>query len=143
MVVTNNSELARKIRIMSLHGLSKDAWKRFLGNEKRSYDVVDIGYKFNMTDIQAAIGICQLKKLEKMKIIRARIWEIYMSSINKELVDLPSLPDKNSFHSKHLFNIGLPENIDRDKFIEKAKDFYDTLFGIHYKSIPSFSITKI
>ena len=95
-----------------------------------------------MTDIQAAIGICQLKKLEKMKIIRARIWEIYMSSINKELVDLPSLPDKNSFHSKHLFNIGLPENIDRDKFIEKAKDFYDTLFGIHYKSIPSFSIYK-
>ncbi len=142
MVVTNNSELARKIRIMSLHGLSKDAWKRFLGNEKRSYDVVDIGYKFNMTDIQAAIGICQLKKLDKMKKIRARIWEIYMNSINKELVDLPSLPDKNSFHSKHLFNIGLPENIDRDQFIAKAKDFYDTLFGIHYKSIPSFSIYK-
>ena len=142
MAVTNNSEIAKKIRIMSLHGLSKDAWKRFTGNEKRSYDVIEIGYKFNMTDLQASIGICQLNRLDEMGKIRARIWEIYMKSINKNAIDLPSIPDENSIHSKHLFNIGLPKNIDRERFLEKAKNEYDTLFAIHYKSIPSFTVYK-
>ena len=127
---------------MSLHGLSKDAWKRFMGNEKRSYDVIEIGYKFNMTDVQASIGICQLNRLEEMTNIRGGIWDMYMNSINKDEIDIPSLPGKDSIHSKHLFNIGLPENIDREKFLEKAKNEYDTLFAIHYKSIPSFSIYK-
>jgi len=143
MVVTNNSEIAKKIRIMSLHGLSKDAWKRFMGNQKRSYDVIEIGYKFNMTDIQASIGICQIKKLKKMTLIRKKIWDTYMSSINNEEICLPIIPkDESSNHAMHLFNIGLPEYIDRDKFLEKANINYEIVFGIHYKSIPSFKIYK-
>ncbi len=140
MAVTNNEALARKIRLMSLHGLSKDAWKRFIGNEKRSYDVVEIGYKFNMTDIQASIGICQIRKLHKMTNIRNKIWDFYMCSINKDLVELPALPNEDYIHAKHLFNIGLPENINREKFLEKASKKYDTLYAIHYKSIPSFEV---
>lgn len=142
MAVTNNADIAKKIRIMSLHGLSKDAWKRFMGNEKRSYDVIDIGYKFNMTDMQASIGICQLNKLNEMTSIREKIWDTYMNSIEEEEIILPSLPNSGSIHAKHLFNIGLPENINRDKFLEKANNEYETLFAIHYNSIPSFSIYK-
>ena len=117
MVVTNNSELAKKIRLMSLHGLSKDAWKRFTANDKRSYDVVDIGYKFNMTDIQASIGICQVKKLDKMSKIRDKIWDLYLNSIDKNMIEMPALPMKDCIHAKHLFNIGLPQVlIERNSF---------------------------
>lgn len=142
MVVTNNSDIAKKIRIMSLHGLSKDAWKRFVGNEKRSYDVIEIGYKFNMTDIQASIGICQLKKLNKMTKRRNLIWETYKNALGTNEIDLPIMPENDSIHAKHLFNIGLPLEIDREKFLEKAKNEYQTLFAIHYKSIPTFKIYR-
>jgi len=142
MAVTNNSELAKKIRLMSLHGLSKDAWKRFTANDKRSYDVVDIGYKFNMTDIQASIGICQVNKLDKMSKIRDKIWDLYLNSIDKNIIEMPAPPMKDCIHAKHLFNIGLPPSIDREKFLQKASSKYQTLYAIHYKSIPSFSVYK-
>ena len=142
MAVTNNSELAKKIRLMSLHGLSKAAWKRFTANDKRSYDVVDIGYKFNMTDIQASIGICQVNKLDKMSKIRDKIWDLYLNSIDKNIIEMPAPPMKDCIHAKHLFNIGLPPSIDREKFLQKASSKYQTLYAIHYKSIPSFSVNK-
>jgi len=64
MVTTGDPALADRIRVLSLHGLSRDAWKRFSAEGYRHYQTVETGFKYNMTDIQAAIGLCQLKKLE-------------------------------------------------------------------------------
>jgi len=69
MIICNNKNFYEKVRVARLHGLSKDAWKRYLPeNVKRKYyehyDVTEIGFKYNMIDINAAMGIIQLKKLE-------------------------------------------------------------------------------
>ena len=71
MIITNTKAIAEKIKILRLHGMSKDAWKRYLPNavplskHYQHYDVKYTGYKYNMTDLQAAMGVCQLDKIEK------------------------------------------------------------------------------
>ena len=67
MAVTNNEELADKIRLMSLHGLSHDAWGRYSGGGSWDYRIVQPGYKYNLTDIAAAIGCHQLTRAEEMR----------------------------------------------------------------------------
>ena len=78
MVLTNNKEFADKIKILALHGMSKDAWKRFSNDGYKHYEVVYPGFKYNMTDIAASLGIHQLKRLEKYGKIRKRIWDFYI-----------------------------------------------------------------
>jgi len=65
MVTTNNEEWAKKVKVLGLHGLSKDAWKRFADEGYKHYQVVSPGFKYNMMDIQASLGIHQLERLEK------------------------------------------------------------------------------
>ncbi len=124
MAVTNNEIIAEKIRLMSLHGLSRDAWKRFTENGNWDYRIITPGYKYNLTDIAAAIGIHQLARAEEMRQQRERIAELYLSEFAgiREL-ELPPT-DKNRLHSWHLFPIRLKlENlsIDRNEFIEELK----------------------
>ncbi|RKY89127.1 UDP-4-amino-4,6-dideoxy-N-acetyl-beta-L-altrosamine transaminase, partial [candidate division KSB1 bacterium] len=80
MVTTNNDELAEKIRLLSLHGISKDAWKRYTAEGSWYYEILYAGYKYNMTDIQASLGIHQLNKLEKFLSIRQKYAQRYSSA---------------------------------------------------------------
>ena len=66
---------------LGLHGLSRDAWKRFSESQRKSYDVVKIGYKMNMTDIQASIGNVQLSRVNEMRERRKQIWDFYTVTI--------------------------------------------------------------
>ena len=66
MAITNNEEYADKIKILALHGMSKDAWKRFSDEGYKHYQVVEAGFKYNMMDLQAAIGIHQLKRIDDL-----------------------------------------------------------------------------
>src|SRR5439155_24581208 len=77
MVTTDDAALAGKVRSLALHGLSRDAWKRFSAGGYQHYEAVEIGFKYNMMDLQAALGIHQLRRLEANWERRREIWQTY------------------------------------------------------------------
>lgn len=87
MITTNNSDLAQKLRVLRLHGIDSDAWKRYMPESNWRYDATCAGFKCNMTDIQAALGICQLKKLDLFNEKRAKLVDLY----NRRLRDLENV----------------------------------------------------
>ncbi len=125
MAVTDSEEIAARIRMMSLHGLSKDAWSRYSKGGSWDYRIVAPGYKYNITDIAAAIGIHQLARAEEMRRSREEIALRYREAFSS--VDEIELPpeDANRIHSRHLFPIRLRLHrlrITRNEFIEKLKE---------------------
>lgn len=107
MLTTNDDALAEKLRILSLHGLSKDAWKRYSNEGYKHYDVVLPGFKYNMTDIQAALGIEQLKKLEQFGKIRKQYKELY-DSLLEDIPEIELVEEiDNIVHARHLYIIKL------------------------------------
>lgn len=137
MVVTNNEAYAKRIRVLSLHGMSADAWKRYGSEGYKHYEVVEAGYKYNMTDIQASLGLHQLARIERNWKRRGEIWDRYM----KELADLPLiLPapvSKGDRHAYHLFTILVDTDktkVTRDEFLnEMTKRKIGT--GVHFRAL--------
>ncbi len=124
MVTTNDEELADKIRVLSSHGMSRNAWNRYTATGSWYYEILYPGYKYNMTDIQAGLGIAQLGKLAKMQERRKSI----VSRYNEAFGVMPELeiPVEKDYarHAWHLYIIKLnldKLNIDRDQFIEELK----------------------
>lgn len=124
MAVTNNAKLARRIRLMSLHGLSHDAWGRYSANGNWDYKIVAPGYKYNLTDVAAAMGIHQLDRAEAMRGEREAIAMRYCAALAAvEQIELPA-DDDDRIHSWHLFAIKLRLKrltISRDEFINELK----------------------
>ena len=77
MICTNNEEIAERVKIMRLHGINRDAWKRYTESGSWYYEVVAPGYKYNFTDLQASLGLPQLKKVDQMWESRKRIAKKY------------------------------------------------------------------
>jgi len=123
MAVTDNAALADRIRQMSLHGLSHDAWKRYSGGSW-DYRIVAPGYKYNLTDVAAAIGIHQLHRAEAMRRSREQWVLRYRESLGDlETVEMPPVPE-NRLHSWHLFPIRLRLEqlaIDRNAFFDELR----------------------
>jgi dTDP-4-amino-4,6-dideoxygalactose transaminase len=124
MATTENDAWADRMRILRLHGISKDAWKRYTREGSWYYEVIDAGYKYNMTDIQAALGLAQLKKLEWMWIRRSEIAQRYTESFRPyQEISTPSVrPDRKS--AWHLYPIRLNRErlaCGRDHFIDELK----------------------
>lgn len=124
MAVTDDKELADRIRLMSLHGLSNDAWGRFSGKGAWDYKIVRPGYKYNLTDIAAAIGIHQLAKAESMRQEREDVAKFYLEQMSDiDEIELP-IWDDNRIHSWHLFPLRLKLeqlSIDRNTMMEELK----------------------
>jgi len=124
MACTNDDQLAERMRIMSLHGISKDAWKRFTSEGSWYYEIVAPGFKYNLTDLAAAIGIHQLRKADQFRKERERVAVLYRQRLGEiEEIVLPT-EDPNRIHSWHLFVIRLRLpwlTIDRDHVIEELK----------------------
>jgi perosamine synthetase len=124
MAVTSNAKLADRMRLMSLHGLSADAWGRYSSNGSWDYKIVAPGYKYNLTDIAAAIGIHQLGRAEAMRREREEIALVYRDALGSvEQIELPA-GQANRIESWHLFAIRLrlkALRIDRDEFIKELK----------------------
>lgn len=119
MAVTNNSEYAKKIRINRLHGISKDAWDRYSDKGNWYYEVVDNGNKYNTTDMNSALGIEQLKKLEQMNERREKIATMYSKAfLNNKNIVIPFIKDDRET-SWHLYVIKVKN---RNKNINKLKD---------------------
>lgn len=103
MIVTDDHKLAEKIKILGLHGMTKDAWKRFSDEGYVHYEVVQAGYKYNMMDIQAAIGINQLRRVDNNWNIRKNIWEQYNNAFKELPCHTPHEPQNNERHAYHLY----------------------------------------
>ena len=125
MAITDNSQLADRMRLMSLHGLSHDAWNRYSGNHAWDYHIVAPGYKYNLTDVAAAIGIHQLARVEEMRRERARIAQFFQEQLaDVEQIELPPDP-ADRIHAWHLFPIRLRLDrlsIDRNTFFAKLRE---------------------
>src|SRR3981081_2018335 len=124
MACTQSDEYAERMRIMSLHGISQDAWKRFSATGSWYYEIMAPGFKYNMTDIAAAIGIHQLRKADELHRKRTKWAELYSSLLGglEELV-LPR-QQPNRVHSWHLYAIRLQLDklkIDRAQFIKELQ----------------------
>ncbi len=123
-VAVDDDELAARIRLYSLHGMSKDAWKRYTSTGSWYYEVLYPGFKYNMTDIQAALGLCQLEKLEAFTARREEIASFYESQLSgvEEIGTLGV--DPRVRHARHLYPILLNLErlkIDRARFIEELR----------------------
>jgi dTDP-4-amino-4,6-dideoxygalactose transaminase len=123
MVTTDDAELANRIRVLSLHGISKDAWKRYSKEGSWRYDVLYPGFKYNMTDIAAAIGLHQLKKLDGFLERRARIAALYNDAFAKFPELTTPASRSNVTHAWHLYPIQLRSaKCSRDTMIEELKN---------------------
>jgi perosamine synthetase len=124
MAVTDSSELANRIRMMSLHGLTHDAWSRYSEGGSWDYKIGAPGFKYNLTDIAAAIGIHQLARAEQMRKERESIARLYLREFHDTAeIALPSDPP-DRIHSWHLFPLRLRLDrltVDRNTFIEALK----------------------
>lgn len=123
-LVTENEAWADRVRVMSLHGISRDAWKRYTAEGAWHYDIVAPGYKYNLTDIASALGLVQLKRAESMLARRTAIAKRYNEVFrHHEALELMSAPVDRT-HAHHLYVIKLRTDqltITRDRFIEEMK----------------------
>lgn len=117
MITLNDDELSEKLRILRLHGMSRDAWKRYLEKDSWYYEVIEAGYKCNPSDIASAIGIEQLKKLNWMNGRRKEVAEYYNEQLQDLDIVLPYL-NPNMRSSYHLYPIRLI-SYDRSNFIKE------------------------
>ena len=122
MITTDNKQWAEKMKVLSLHGLSRDAYKRYSVRYFTSYECLVPGFKYNMTDIQASLGIHQLARVEENLLIRNKYWNMYDKAFqNNDLVTIPASDEKNSRHARHLYAILLnleKLHVTRDMFID-------------------------
>lgn len=123
MVTTPSGELARRIRSLCLHGMSRDAWDRYSTTGSWHYDVVECGFKYNLSDLASAIGLCQLAKLDAMTERRRDIARAYTEAFF-EVPELETPPEGGGGHCWHLYvlrlNLSLLD-IDRGTFIDQMR----------------------
>jgi len=138
MLTTNDQKMEEKVRILSLHGISRDAWKRYGLEGYRHWDILLPGYKYNMFDLQAALGLTQLKKVDLFWEKRKKIVERY----NQAFSDEPALkllsPIADSKPAYHLYVLVIKTEMlkaDRDQ-IMNAVQAEGVGIGIHFRSIP-------
>jgi dTDP-4-amino-4,6-dideoxygalactose transaminase len=149
MLICKNRSLAEKIQVLRLHGMSRDAWKRYIPQKKinkrwNHYNILEAGLKYNMIDINAAMGLAQLRKVNKMWAIRKKIAEKY----KKELVKLPLIfqgTNKYKFkHAHHLFPIVIDKSktkLTRDELLFYLKK-NSIGAGVNYRSITQMKYYK-
>jgi len=125
MICTDNEKWANRCRTMCLHGISHQAWNRYTAEGSWYYEIVAPGYKYNMTDIAAAMGLAQLRKAERMRERRAQIAARYTAAFSP-LPELEPPPDASAggLHAWHLYMLRLnlgSLRIDRARFFEELK----------------------
>src|SRR5258708_7800621 len=142
IVLTRNEEDLARIKMLALHGMSKDAWKRFSDEGYKHYYVVETGFKYNMMDLQAALGLHQLERVESNWRRREEIWQQYNEAFAGWPVTLPVEPEPDTRHAYHLYTILIDEavaEITRDEFLD-AMTANNIGVGVHYLSVPEHPV---
>ena len=124
MLTTGDADYAKRIRLMRLHGIAGDAWKRYAHNGSWYYEVVEAGYKYNLTDLQAALGLVQLTKCDALRDARAEIAERYNDAFGQiPALELPAAPpDRESSWHLYILRLNLERlKIDRNAFVNELR----------------------
>ncbi|HWF25923.1 MAG TPA: DegT/DnrJ/EryC1/StrS family aminotransferase [Solirubrobacteraceae bacterium] len=135
-LATEDPEIAARVERLALHGLSLGAWARFSDRGFRHYEVVEPGFKANMTDIQAALGVHQLPRLDEWIDRRAKLWERYDLLLSELPLETPPPPAPDTRHARHLYQVLLePEApLARDELVE-ALIARGIGTGVHYRGV--------
>ncbi len=140
MVVTRDKALAESIRRMRSHGMEALSWDKYRGRLS-SYDIGGLGYNYRTTEIQSALGLVQLKKLDRNNRKRKRLVEIYVNGLQEiEEISIPFSKVKGHA-SYHLFPILVAPHIDRYKVMERLKSF-GIQTSVHYPPVHLFSLYR-
>jgi len=136
MVATERDDWAERIKVLALHGMSKDAWARYSDKGYRHYEVVGAGFKYNMTDLQASFGLHQLDKIEENLLRREEIWRAYSNAFANLPLILPSEPLPDTRHRRHLYAVRTRADtpLDRDGLMEELYR-RNIGTGVHYTAL--------
>ncbi len=135
-VATNDAEVARRIEQMALHGLSVGAWQRFSDLGFRHYEVEEPGFKFNLTDVQAALGLHQLPRLDRWIEDRARLAGRYDRMLAGLPLEIPPPAPAAARHAHHLYQVlvGTEAGIERDALVDRLIEAKIGT-GVHYRGV--------
>lgn len=142
MIITKHKQYVNRLKTLALHGMTKDAWKRYSDTSFEPgfvhYQVVESGFKYNMTDMQAALGIHQLKRVDQNWRKREAIWMTYADRLKHLPLGLPTAASPSDRHAYHLFPIRITASkagMTREKFLNEMNN-RNIGMGVHYLSIP-------
>jgi len=141
MITLNDAALEKKLRLLRFHGIERDAWKRYGKGGNPSYDIIEPGYKYNMPDILAALGLAQLERRQELNLRRVKLAELYFAEL-KDIsgIDLPEVPKYDHTHAWHLFVIKILA-LNRDEFMNRLAD-YNIGYGLHFPPTHALSYVK-
>ncbi|MEZ5484197.1 MAG: DegT/DnrJ/EryC1/StrS family aminotransferase [Lysobacteraceae bacterium] len=137
MIVGRDESRIARAKVLALHGMSKDAWHRFSDSGYKHYQVVECGFKYNMMDIQAALGIHQLARIESNWLRRREIWQRYLDAFSDMHIELPAPVEAETRHAFHLFTILVDpqrSGVHRDSFLS-GMHRQGVGTGVHYLSV--------
>jgi dTDP-4-amino-4,6-dideoxygalactose transaminase len=137
MVTTNDERAAAFVRTASLHGLSRGAWTRYAPGGAPQYDVLMAGFKYNMMDLQAALGLHQLARISEMHARRAAIWERYNSGLAGLPLQLPLPVPVGDVHARHLYTVVVNESdagVTRDLLQQRLRD-RGVATSVHFRAL--------
>lgn len=132
MITHSDVQRDEKLRKLRFHGIARDAWKRYGKGGNPEYDVEEPGYKYNLTDLQAALGIAQLGRLQEFNRRRAKLATLYREGLGGGLdgLELPAVPPYAHTHSHHLFVVKILA-MPRPRFMERLSE-YNIGYGLHF-----------
>jgi dTDP-4-amino-4,6-dideoxygalactose transaminase len=135
-LATDDAAFAARVEQLALHGLSLGAWQRYSDAGFRHYEATELGYKFNMTDIQASLGLRQLPKLDTWIDARERLWARYDELLIDLPLRLPAAAQAHTRHARHLYQVRIDAGapIDRDAVID-ALHRQNIGAGVHYRAV--------
>jgi dTDP-4-amino-4,6-dideoxygalactose transaminase len=142
MAIAKDAEKLARLRILGLHGMSRDAWKRFGPGGYKHYQVVEYGFKYNMMDLQAAIGIHQLARVDQNWKKREKLWKLYDKHLKGLGVGLPAPVEPGTKHAYHLYTIMVDEEetgVARDEVLDRMAKAKIGV-GVHYQSVPEHPV---
>ena len=131
MVTHYDDHLESQLRLLRFHGIERDAWKRYGRGGNPEYDIKTPGFKYNLTDIQAALGLAQLSRREELNSRRRHLADLYRKGLDGvEGLELPGVPSYPHVHAWHLFVIKV-NSMDREHFMQRLSE-YQIGYGIHF-----------
>ncbi len=140
-MVTGPPELLGRLRLLKFHGIERDAWKRYGKGSDPTYDITEPGFKYNLTDLQAALGLAQLKKIGEINGRHSRIAKKYLESLaGLKGLDLPGIPSYDHVHSWHLFIIKAA-GVDRKVVMQELAE-RNIGYGLHFPACHSLSYIR-
>lgn len=135
-LASHDARVAESVERLALHGLSLGAWQRFSDAGFKHYEVVEPGFKYNLTDVQAALGIHQLPRLDAWIERRAELWDRYDDLLAGLPLELPAPPDAGTVHARHLYQVLVERDArrSRDEVLEVLTE-HRIGAGVHYRGV--------